>query len=96
MFFYQILKHTGRISYLPEQLYHYTHRENSIINSPINEKRCTVLSALDEICEDAAADFSDLEMGFRQIAMDTSVRLAMQTIEGDMAGRQVFEYLIWT
>ena len=93
VFFYQILKHTGRISYLPEQLYHYTHRENSIINSPINEKRCTVLSALDEICEDAAADFSDLEMGFRQIAMDTSVRLAMQTIEGDMAGRQVFEYL---
>lgn len=94
LFFYQLLKETERVAYLPDRLYHYTCREGSLINSGVNERRCTVLSVLDRICEDASAGgFPEAVSGFQQIAMNTSVRLAMEVAEMGTAAGQPSEYL---
>ena len=94
LFFYQMLKEVERVSYLPDQLYHYTCREGSLINSGVDERRCTVLSVLDQICEDVSTGgFPEAASGFRQIAMNTSVRLAMEMIESGAAGEPLLEYL---
>lgn len=86
LFFYQTLKRAGRIAYVPDPLYHYVFREGSLVNHGVTEKRCTVLPVLDRICEDAAANFKEAEPCFRQVAMDTAVRLAMQAVEGGADG----------
>lgn len=86
LFFSQVLQRAGRVCYLPEPLYHYVFREDSIINQPIDEKRCTVLAVLDHICENAALHFPGMEAGFRQVALDTAARLAMQAVEAGAAG----------
>lgn len=92
LFFYQALKRAGCIAYVPDPLYHYVFREGSLVNHGVTEKRCTVLPVLDRICEDAAANFKEVEPCFRQVAMDTAARLAMQALE-DGADGSVQDYL---
>lgn len=86
LFFYQILKRVQRIAYVPDPLYHYVYREGSLINNGVTEKRCVVLSVLDQICGDAAASFPEAEACFRQAALDTAARLAMQVVENGADG----------
>lgn len=86
LFFYQILKRVQRIAYVPAPLYHYVYREGSLINSGVTEKRYAVLSVLDQICGDAAASFPEVEACFRQAALDTTARLAMQVMENGADG----------
>lgn len=93
VFFYQILGHVERAGYVKERLYHYVYREKSLINSGVDEKRCTVLSALDHICKDAAARFPDTASGFEQIALDAGARLAMEAVEGGVTGKALVRYL---
>lgn len=93
VFFYEILGHTERAGYVPEPLYHYVYRDRSLINSGVDEKRCTVLPVLDEICRDAARRFPEMAPGFEQIALDAGVRLAMEAVEGGMDRRQLDGYL---
>ncbi len=81
LFFYRILKRVRRLAYVPDRLYHYVYRQGSLINDGVTEKRCKVLSVLDRVCEDGAADFPEAEACFRQAAMDTAARLAMEVIE---------------
>lgn len=94
LFFYQILKEAERISYLSDNLYHYVYRENSAVNSGIDEKKCKVLfSVLNHICKDASVNFPEAEMGMKQVAVDTAARLAMAAVELKMPGRQTWKYL---
>ena len=93
VFFYQMLQEAETISYWPEKLYHYVYREGSLIHRKIDEKRCTVLPVLNEICREAAERFPELLYGFQQIALDTNVRLAMQTVECGTEGGTRFAYL---
>jgi glycosyltransferase involved in cell wall biosynthesis len=86
LFFYQILRRAGRIAYVPDPLYHYVYREGSLVNNGVTSQRCTVLSVLDGICEDAAACFPEGEACFRQVALDTAARLAMQAVESGAEG----------
>lgn len=93
VFFYQLLKRVERVSYVPLRLYHYTRRTGSLINSGVDEKRCTVLPVLDGICADAPGCFSPKAVScFRLLALDTGARLAMQAVEGGADG-PVWEYL---
>lgn len=92
LFFYQVLKRAGRIAYVPDPLYHYVYRAGSLINHGVTERRCTVLSVLDRICADAAVHFPEAEDCFRQVALDTAARLAMQAVE-DGAEGDVRDYL---
>lgn len=92
-FFYQMLRETKKVSYLPEKLYHYVYREGSLINRVVDEKRCTVLAVLDAICKDAAEHFPEGLSGFRQMALDIDVRLAMQAVERGTAGDSLPGYL---
>ncbi len=93
LFFYQLLKDTRRLGFLPDRLYRYTSREGSLINSGIDEKRCTVLAVLDYICRDAAVSFPQGEAAFRQVAMDTAARLAMDAVAQGTAAGTLPEYL---
>ena len=93
LFFYQVLKRVRSIAFLPDRLYRYTTRAGSMVNSGIDEKRCTVLTVLDEICRDAAAAFPQAETAFRQVAMDTGARLAMEAVERGMSGQSLTQYL---
>ncbi len=92
LFFYQVLKRVRRIAYVPDPLYHYVYREGSIINHGVTAKRCTVLPVLDWICADATDNFPEAEACFRQIALDTAARLAMQAVEEGADG-SVQDYL---
>ena len=58
-----------------------------------NGEKCTVLSVLSAICEDASVSFPEAVPGFEQVAMDTGVRLAMQAAEKGVADGTLFEYL---
>lgn len=93
LFFYQILEEVVQISYVPDRLYHYAYRVGSLINDGIDEKRCTVLDVLDHICADAAVRFPGAVDGFRQMAMDTAVRLGMQAVEAGRAQKDLSGYL---
>ena len=93
LFFYQILGEVGQIGYVPDRLYHYVYRVGSQVNNGIDEKRCTVLSVLDHICADALVRFPEMADGFRQIALDTAVRLGMQAVEAGRAQKDLFGYL---
>lgn len=81
LFFYEILREIRKVSYVPRRLYHYEYREGSLINSGIGRKRCTVLALINGICRDARVNMPKALPGFLQIAMDTSVRLAMEAVE---------------
>lgn len=93
LFFYQILQRVDRIAYVPGPLYHYVFRQGSAVNGGVTEERCTVLSILDGICADAGARQPTLADGFRQIAMNTGVRLAMQAAEGGTPDGRLSDYL---
>lgn len=93
VFFYEILGHTRQAGYVPEPLYHYVYRQRSLINSGVDEKRCTVLSALDEICRDSAERFPEMACGFEQIALDTGARLAMEAVKSGMDQGELGRYL---
>ena len=71
---------------------HYVYRENSLVNHGVTEKRCIVFSVLDWICKDASANFPEAETCFRQTALDTAARLAMQTVSAD-ADKNTRNYL---
>lgn len=93
VFFYQVLGETKRAGYVPDKLYHYVYREKSIINNGVDERRCTVLSALDFICRDALVRFPEMSPGFEQIALDAGARLAMQAVEGGVPKGELGRYL---
>lgn len=93
LFFYQMLKDAETIHYFPDTLYHYLYRPGSLINSGVDEKRCTVLSVLDHICADASVHFPEAVPGLKLLAMDTVVRLAMQAVEGGTKGADLSAYL---
>lgn len=93
LFFYQLLKRVERIRCIPCRLYHYTYRTGSLINSGVNEKRCTVLSVLDNICTEAPSWLSPEAVScFRLLGLETGMRLAMQAVEGGTDG-PLWEYL---
>lgn len=93
LFFYQILGEISHIAYVPDRLYHYVYREGSMINNGIDERRCTVLTVLDHICEDALHVFPEAAEDFAQLALDTAVRLGMQAVEAGSDQKDLFGYL---
>lgn len=93
LFFYEILGHVEKAGYVPERLYHYVYRDRSLTNSGLDEKRCMVLPVLDRICGEASRRFPETLNGFRQIALNESVRLSMQAVEGGAKGRELSGYL---
>lgn len=93
LFFYQVLKDAEKVSYFPEPLYHYAYRPGSLINSGIDEKRCTVLSVLNAICAEASVYYPEMVPGLELLALDAAVRLAQQAVESKAAKGHVFFWL---
>lgn len=90
---YAVLKRVGRVSYLPDVLYHYTQREGSQVQSGANERKLTALAAQDSVCEDAAANFPAAELHFRQLALEADRSLAVLTVKSGGADGKTFYYL---
>lgn len=93
LFLYQIFQRVKKVRYFPEQLYHYTNREDSQVHSGISDRKCTALLVHDMVCRDAALHFPKALPGFQQIALDTNTRLAMFALETKLPRRQLFGYL---
>ena len=93
VFFYQVLREISTVSYVPDRLYQYILRQGSAVHGRFDDKRCTVLSALDRICEDAAISCPQVERAFRQVALDAGARLAMQAVEEGMERERLLAYL---
>lgn len=93
LFLYLVLKRTKRVSYLPDVLYHYTHREGSQVQSGMNERKCTALSVHDFVCGDAAVQFPEAAGDFRQLALEADRSMAMLAVKNGCEGGRTFSYL---
>ena len=93
LFLYQILKEARRVSYLPDQLYHYVNREGSQVHSSVGARKCTALLAHDRVCEDACCHFPDAFMDFRQLALDTDMRIAIMAVKAGTVQGSPLHYL---
>lgn len=93
LFLYQILKAAGRVSYLPDRLYHYVNREGSQVHSSVGARKCTALLAHDRVCEDACCHFPGAFMDFRQLALDTDIKIAIMAVKAGTVPERPLYYL---
>lgn len=93
LFLYSVLKRARRVSYLPDVLYHYTHREGSQVQSGMDERKCTALSAHDAVCWDAAANFPEAAEDFRRLALEADRSMAMLTVKNGGGEGRPLPYL---
>jgi len=93
LFLYGVLQRAGRVSYLPDPLYHYVNREESQVHSGVSDRKCTALFVHDRICKDASVRFPEVLPDFQQIALDTNTRMAMLAMETELPRRRLLGYL---
>ncbi|MDE7055162.1 MAG: glycosyltransferase [Oscillospiraceae bacterium] len=93
LFLYSVLKRTKRVSYLPDILYHYTCRAGSQVQSGIDERKCTAISAHDSVCKDAAVNFPETAGLFQQLALETDRSMAMLAVKNGSKGGRGLPYL---
>lgn len=93
LFLYLFLKRVQRVSYMPDALYHYTHREGSQVQSGVNERKCTALFAQDFVCRDSAVNFPEAEYDFHQLALEANRCLAVLAVKKGASGGRLFTYL---
>ena len=91
LFLYDLFGKIGKVSYLPEKLYHYTDREGSQVHSGVSGRKMTALAVHDQICRDVAETCPEYLEDFRNLALDTNLRLALQTVKTGQKG--TFAYL---
>lgn len=93
LFLYLVLKQTRQVSYLPDVLYHYTHRAGSQVQSGMNKRKCTALSVHDFVCGDAAVHFPEAVEEFRQLALEADRSMAMLAVKNGCEGGWTLSYL---
>ncbi|MCI8847714.1 MAG: glycosyltransferase [Oscillibacter sp.] len=81
LFLYQLLKQARRVSYVPDRLYHYVQREGSQVQSGVDARKCTALSAQDAVCQDASIHFPEAAADFRQLALEVDRSLAVLAVK---------------
>lgn len=81
LFLYHLFGKIRKVSYLPEKLYHYTEREGSQVHSGVSERKMTALFVHDHICADAARACPEALEDFRNLALDTNLRLGIQAVK---------------
>ena len=91
MFLYSLFGKIRRVSYFPKKLYHYGDREGSQVHSGVSGRKMTALLVHDRICKDAARTCPECLEDFRNLALDTNLRLAIQAVKTDPKG--AFPYL---
>lgn len=90
---YEILTRAKRVSYLPDILYHYTHREGSQVQSGVDKRKLTALSAQDFVCEDASVRFPEAREDFCQLALEADRCLAVLAVKNGCQEGSTFQYL---
>ena len=93
LFLYTILRRVRKMAYLPDTLYHYTQREGSQVQSGMNQRKCTALSAHDLVCGDAAVRFPEAVEDFRQLVLEADRNMAVLAVKNGCEGGRTFPYL---
>ena len=94
LFLYQALKRSGKVSYIPDVLYHYVNREGSQMHSGMSARKCTALAVQEVVCRDAATQFPEAEPHFRRLALETNRCMAMLAVKAGAEAGDVCAYLI--
>lgn len=81
LFLYELFKQVKRVSYLPDNLYHYHCREGSQVHSGMSQRKYTALLAQDYICRDAKIHFPQTVPGFHQLALSSDLCMAVLAIK---------------
>ena len=90
---YQALKRSGKVSYIPDVLYHYVNREGSQMHSGMSARKCTALAVQEVVCRDAATQFPEAEPHFRRLALETNRCMAMLAVKAGAEDGDVCAYL---
>ncbi len=93
LFLYQALKRSGKVSYIPDVLYHYVNREGSQMHSGMSARKCTALAVQEVVCRDAATQFPEAEPHFRRLALETNRCMAMLAVKAGAEDGDVCAYL---
>lgn len=93
LFLYQALKRSGKVSYIPDGLYHYVNREGSQMHSGMSARKCTALAVQEAVCRDAATQFPEAEPHFRRLALETNRCMAMLAVKAGAEDGDVCAYL---
>lgn len=94
LFLYRLLPSIKVVSYRPDRLYHYVHREGSTTQSGFSPRLCTELTVYETLWKDAATERPELVSVFAEKILMVSVRLAVKAVEGgEVRGRQLLSYL---
>ncbi len=94
LFLYELFQHVGRVSYVPDILYHYNNdREDSQVHSGVSVRKLTALKVHDHVCDHAGERFPEAALYFRRLSLDVDSRWAMLTVESDAEKRQIFSLL---
>ena len=93
LFLYQALKRSGKVSYIPDVLYHYVNREGSQMHSGMSARKCTALAVQEVVCRDAATQFPEAAPHFRRLALETNRCMAMLAVKAGAEDGDVCAYL---
>lgn len=94
LFLYELFQRVGRVSYVPDILYHYNNdREDSQVHSGVSVRKLTALTVHDHVCDHAGERFPEAALYFRRLSLDVDSRWAMLTVESDAERWQIFSLL---
>lgn len=94
LYLYWLLPDLERVSYMPDQLYHYLCRTDSATQGAFNPRQCTEITVYERLCGDAAIRCPELVPHFSHKILNISTRLAVKIVEsGDIRGRELRGYL---
>ncbi|MCI8924610.1 MAG: hypothetical protein HFI45_11570 [Lachnospiraceae bacterium] len=63
------------------------------MHSSVGARKCTALLAHDRVCEDACCHFPNAFMDFRQLALDTDIRIAIMAVKAGTVQGSPLHYL---
>lgn len=81
LFLYELFKQVDRVSYIPDNLYHYHCREGSQVHSGMSQRKYTALLAQDYICRDAKIHFPQTAPGFCCLTLSADLCMAILAIK---------------
>ncbi|MCI8293176.1 MAG: glycosyltransferase [Hespellia sp.] len=94
LFLYKVMRHSRRVSYLPEQLYHYIFRESSGTHRSFQLRQYTQSFVYEFLYREVEKYYPDLLPRMRRQILDVNIRLAVSAVESNMVkGRKLYCYL---
>ncbi len=87
LFIYQILKHTQRVCYIPEKLYHYIFYEKSSSHSEFSERQYTGVFVYKFLHEDATQNHPEVLSELKRRILSLNIKFACKVIDQKVINR---------